>query len=77
MNFLRRRLLGEPHLSDLKGGNTMSNNADRDEYPIKDPNCANEYRHLPDGGYEGRNGDTVWGTRRNPTTDEWETYSNK
>ena len=57
----------------------MSNNADRDEYeyPIKDPNCANEYRHLPGGGYEGRNGDTVWGTRRNPTTDEWETYSNK
>lgn len=59
---------GEPHLFDPKGVNTMSYNPDRDEYehpeyPKKDPNCANEYRDLPDGGYEGRNEETgvVWG----------------
>ena len=59
----------------------MSNNADRDEdrdendkYPIKDPNCANEYRHLPGGGVEGKNEKTgrVWGIKR-----VWENYSNK
>ena len=75
---------GEPHLFELKGVNTMSYNADRDEYeppayPKKDLNCANEYRDLPDGGYEGRNEETgvVWGTRRSSSTGEWETYSNK
>ena len=56
----------------------MERQKDDDDYPIKDPNNSNEYRHEPDGGFSGRNQDTgtEWSRRRNREGD-WEDHSNR